>query len=110
MKPDTDAVDDEEEEMVDDEHAVHEMSPMKHTLLTAGIIGCGFTIAYFVSDLQLGKSFDLCVTPVMSFTPLPFSSVVRRVHRVYDDFIHPPWTILLAGAYSGFFAPLDKVR
>jgi len=48
-------VDDEEEE-VDDEF-VHEMTPFKHALLTAGIIGCGFTIAYFVDDLQLVLSF-----------------------------------------------------
>ena len=49
---------DEEEEEVDDEF-IHEMTPFKHALLTAGIIGCGFTIAYFVDDLQLGKSLYL---------------------------------------------------
>jgi len=41
----------------EDEFAPVEMSPLKHTLLTAGIIGSGFTIAYFVSDLQLVLSF-----------------------------------------------------
>ena len=47
--------DDEEEEVVDDEHAVADMSFLKHTLLTAGIIGIGFVIAYFVDNLQMGR-------------------------------------------------------
>ncbi|TFY79175.1 hypothetical protein EWM64_g4838 [Hericium alpestre] len=46
-----------DEEVVDDEHAVVEMSPLKHTLLTAAIIASGFMIAYFVDDLQMVLSF-----------------------------------------------------
>lgn len=46
---------DEEGDDPADEFAVHEMSPTKFTLLTAGIIACGFTIAFFVDDLQLGE-------------------------------------------------------
>lgn len=42
-----------EEAAVDDEHS-HHMGPWKHTILTAAIISCGFTVAYFVSDLKLG--------------------------------------------------------
>ena len=30
------------------------MSPLKHTLLTIAIVASGFTIAYFVDDLQMG--------------------------------------------------------
>ena len=48
----------EEEEDLDDEFATHEMTPLKHTILTAAIIICGFSIAYFVDDLQLGESED----------------------------------------------------
>ncbi|KAJ7158940.1 transmembrane amino acid transporter protein-domain-containing protein [Mycena filopes] len=55
-----DVVDDEEDEdapEVDDDHAGAEMSPLKHTLLTTAIVVTGFTIAYFVNDLQLVLSF-----------------------------------------------------
>ncbi|KAI0046216.1 hypothetical protein FA95DRAFT_1520510 [Auriscalpium vulgare] len=49
---------DEEVEEVEDEHGVHaEMSPLKHTVLTTAIIASGFTIAYFVDDLQMVLSF-----------------------------------------------------
>ena len=54
--------DEDEDEDAEDEFAPHEMSPFKHTLLTAGIIGCGFTIAYFVNDLQLGKNNHYLIT------------------------------------------------
>ncbi|KAJ3541513.1 hypothetical protein NM688_g6071 [Phlebia brevispora] len=41
---------------VEDEHSDSpDMTPLKHTLLTLGIIISGFTIAYFVDDLQMGK-------------------------------------------------------
>jgi len=50
-------VGEEDEEDFEDEHGPHEMSPLKHTLLTMGIIACGFTVAYFVNDLQLVLSF-----------------------------------------------------
>ncbi|THH13540.1 hypothetical protein EW146_g6691 [Bondarzewia mesenterica] len=41
----------------EDEHGAGEMSALKHTLLTAAIIASGFTIAYFVDDLQMVLSF-----------------------------------------------------
>lgn len=55
---------DVEEEVVDEDHAGAEMSTVKHTLLTAGIIASGFTTAYFVDDLQMGVSFSLKVDAV----------------------------------------------
>ncbi|KAG1746591.1 transmembrane amino acid transporter protein-domain-containing protein [Suillus paluster] len=48
---------DNEEEVVDEAHAVSDMSLFKHTLLTAAITGIGFVIAYFVDDLQMVLSF-----------------------------------------------------
>ena len=42
----------------DTDHASHDMSPFKHTVLTLAIVGAGFTIAYFVNDLQMGKNFS----------------------------------------------------
>jgi len=47
--------DGEDDEPVDDDHMHAEMTPLKHTLLTAAIIAFGFLIAFFVDDLQLGK-------------------------------------------------------
>lgn len=41
-----------EEEL--NEHESADMTPFKHTLLTFAIISSGFTIAYFVDDLQMG--------------------------------------------------------
>lgn len=53
----TGSLDDNEEAEIEDEHGGGpDMSPLKHTLLTMGIIICGFTIAYFVDDLQMGMS------------------------------------------------------
>ncbi|KAI0766633.1 transmembrane amino acid transporter protein-domain-containing protein [Trametes elegans] len=49
---------DEEEEELEDEHGgSHDMSPLKHTLLTLAIVASGFAIAYFVDDLQMVLSF-----------------------------------------------------
>ncbi|KAJ7149759.1 transmembrane amino acid transporter protein-domain-containing protein [Mycena crocata] len=48
---------DEDLPEVDDDHAAGEMSALKHTLLTSAIVVCGFTIAFFVNDLQLVLSF-----------------------------------------------------
>lgn len=47
--------DEEGEEPVDEDHPHAEMTPLKHTLLTASIIVSGFFIAFFVDYLQLGK-------------------------------------------------------
>lgn len=60
----SDEDDEEDETVVDDEHSTSEMSPLKHTLLTAAIISAGFTIAYFVDDLKLGKSLMGCLSSV----------------------------------------------
>jgi hypothetical protein len=46
--------DDEDDEIIDD-HGSGEMSPFKHTVLTAAVIVSGFSIAYFVDDLQMGE-------------------------------------------------------
>ena len=43
-----------EEEVVDEHGGSPDMSPLKHTLLTVAIVISGFTIAYFVDDLQMG--------------------------------------------------------
>ncbi|KAF7309191.1 Aa-trans domain-containing protein [Mycena kentingensis (nom. inval.)] len=51
------ADDDDELDALDDDHAAGEMSLVKHTLLTSAIIISGFTIAYFVNDLQMVLSF-----------------------------------------------------
>ncbi len=45
----------EEVEGEEDDEFHHEMSWFKHFVLTAGIVICGFTIAYFVDDLHLGE-------------------------------------------------------
>lgn len=43
---------------IEDEHGGSPgMSPLKHVLLTVAIIASGFTIAYFVDDLQMVLSF-----------------------------------------------------
>jgi hypothetical protein len=52
-KPPHELADGEEPE--DEDHASVEMTVMKHTLLTAGIIASGFTIAYHVDDLRMGE-------------------------------------------------------
>ncbi|KAI0640806.1 transmembrane amino acid transporter protein-domain-containing protein [Trametes meyenii] len=49
---------DAEDEEPEDEHGGSlDMSPLKHTLLTVAIVVSGFTIAYFVDDLQMVLSF-----------------------------------------------------
>lgn len=59
VKPVSTAEDDQDAGVVDEDHADHEMSPLKHTLLTAAIISCGFAIAFFVDDLQLGNLLSI---------------------------------------------------
>ena len=56
-KPEDDAVG------VDDGHGTGEMTPLKHTLLTFVVVTGGFTIAYFVDNLEMGTwgpSFTVC--------------------------------------------------
>ncbi|KAG2132787.1 vacuolar amino acid transporter 5 [Suillus clintonianus] len=48
---------DNDDEVVDEDHAVADMSLFKHTLLTAAITGFGFVVAYFVDNLQMVLSF-----------------------------------------------------
>lgn len=51
-----DGTEDEDDIEIEDEHGGSpDMSPLKHTLLTLAIVASGFTIAFFVSDLQMGK-------------------------------------------------------
>ncbi|KAI0717978.1 vacuolar amino acid transporter 5 [Cerioporus squamosus] len=47
----------EDEEPEDEHHASHDMTPLKHTLLTIAIVASGFSIAYFVDDLKMVLSF-----------------------------------------------------
>ncbi|KAG6812774.1 hypothetical protein H0H92_000544 [Tricholoma furcatifolium] len=49
------AVPGEGEDVVDEDHAETEMSPLRHGVLTTGIIAAGFTVAYLVDNLQMGK-------------------------------------------------------
>lgn len=51
-----------EDEAVADEHGAGEMTQLKHTLLTFAVVGGGFTIAYFVDNLEIGmlSSSRLC--------------------------------------------------
>ncbi|KAJ6530041.1 transmembrane amino acid transporter protein-domain-containing protein [Mycena vulgaris] len=57
IKQATAAASDDASPEVDDDHAASEMSPLKHVLLTTAIVVSGFTIAFFVNDLQLVLSF-----------------------------------------------------
>ncbi|KIK08887.1 hypothetical protein K443DRAFT_671943 [Laccaria amethystina LaAM-08-1] len=54
---DGDAEDEPEDDENEDDHGHVEMSTLKHTLLTTGIIASGFTVAYFVDDLRMVLSF-----------------------------------------------------
>ncbi|KAF9506393.1 hypothetical protein BS47DRAFT_1378132 [Hydnum rufescens UP504] len=47
----------EEEENLSAHGAVHELTPLRHTILTYLIVVPGFLVAYFVDDLQLVLSF-----------------------------------------------------
>ena len=53
-----------EDEAVADRHGTGEMTPLKHTLLTFAVVGGGFTIAYFVDNLEMGafSSSWLCIS------------------------------------------------
>lgn len=66
--PRPDTVDDEDElsDEVEDEHASLDMSDAKHIVLTVGIVTLGFLVAFFVNDLQLGKSFVSTLTDTLT--------------------------------------------
>ena len=93
------ATDKLEDEAVADEHEPDEMTQLKHSLLTFAVVGGGFTIAYFVDNLEMGmlSSSRLC-----SYSELNVCSVVLcGVYRVNDYFVHPSWIVLLEGKYYG---------
>ncbi|KAN0137005.1 Transmembrane amino acid transporter domain containing protein [Lactarius tabidus] len=46
-----------EDSGVDDEHGSGEMTPLKHTVLTTAVVAGGFSIAYFVDNLEMVLSF-----------------------------------------------------
>lgn len=54
---------------VDDDHAAGEMSMLKHVLLTTAIVMSGFTIAFFVNDLQLGAQRFSSSLPILLLAP-----------------------------------------
>ena len=43
---------------IDDEHGTGEMTPLKHTVLTTAVVAGGFSIAYFVDNLEMGAPFS----------------------------------------------------
>jgi hypothetical protein len=54
-----------DEDVVEDEHRPGEMTQLKHTLLTSAVVAGGFSVAYFVDNLEMGMcsllSSRLCV-------------------------------------------------
>ncbi|KAH9165104.1 transmembrane amino acid transporter protein-domain-containing protein [Lactarius sanguifluus] len=50
----SDKVDDDD---VSDEHGSGDMTPLKHSVLTTAVVAGGFTIAYFVDNLEMVLSF-----------------------------------------------------
>ena len=70
------AIDKTEEDVVEDEHMSGEMTPLKYTLLTSAVVAGGFSIAYFVDNLEMGMpslSSRLCVFTLLTarkFCPL----------------------------------------
>ncbi len=79
------------DDLVDDE-APREMSTVKHAILTALIVGGGYTTAYFVSDLQVGRYLHRLCPVIDSYF---ISTLVCWLHRLNNDFIHPSGIILL---------------
>ena len=51
------AIEKPEDDVVEDEHGAGEMTPLKYTALTFAIVAGGFTIAYFVDNLEMGACF-----------------------------------------------------
>ena len=86
-------VDDNDGASVTDEHGAGEMSTFKHTVLSIAIIASGFSIAYFVDNLQMG---ELTCAPVDSMRTHPHnSSLLRRLHRVDHGFLYTPGPVFL---------------
>ena len=47
-----------EEDDVEDEHGSGEITPLKHTVLTSAVVAGGFSVAYFVDNLEMGAGFS----------------------------------------------------
>ena len=78
-----------------DEHGGGDMTPLKHTLLTTAVVSGGFTIAYFVDNLEMGTvGFHGCAR---SSGLTARSAVLCGSYRVDDYFIHSSWTHVLEG-------------
>ena len=92
-----DAVQDKVEDSgVDDEHGSGDMTPLKHTVLTTAVVAGGFSIAYFVDNLEMGATLSAIL---LACKLMMCSVVVCRGHWVDDYLVHPPWTVLLEGMY-----------
>ena len=93
-----DAVHDKVEDgAVDDEHGSGEMTPLKHAVLTTAVVAGGFSIAYFVDNLEMGAG-SLRDLPSISRLTM-YSVVVCRGHGVDNYLVHPPRTVLLESKY-----------
>ena len=42
----------------EDEHGSGEITPLKHTVLTSAVVAGGFSVAYFVDNLEMGAGFS----------------------------------------------------
>lgn len=60
---------------VEDEHGKGDMTALKHTVLTSLIISCGFLIAYFVDDLQLGILHNIMASRALTIYAVVLSFV-----------------------------------
>ena len=89
--------DDEEEDELED--ASVDMTPLKHSLLTAAIITSGFAIAYFVDDLQMGNC-RVTLLSLLDVVDCFISSFVRGVHRIHHHLVYTPRVVLLEGDES----------
>ena len=89
------ATDKLEDEAVEDEHVTGEMTQLKHTLLTFAVVGGGFTIAYFVDNLEMGmlSSSRLCT--------------LQRAHRVQCC---PLWGLQDRQLFRSFFLDCSTGR
>jgi len=78
----------------DEEHGSGDMTTLKHTVLTSAVVAGGFSIAYFVDNLEMGAFFSM-ISP--TYQLMTCSVVVCRSYGVDDYLVHPPRTVLLEG-------------
>jgi hypothetical protein len=97
---------------IEDEHGGSpDMSPFKHILLTVAIIASGFTIAYFVDDLQMGMyNSQMATIIVLTRRWLAVLSFVGSTGSTTISFILPGlfyWKVRRQGSsvLSHFFSP-----